>query len=153
MPKGNEMVWLLPMSDKLQAGAFSLSFSTTSFLKCSQLCVHEPDPVIGAGRLGAVTAPYPASPPSEPDRPRSGMGGGGAVLSCQTKCHLTWSFNISFLIKYPQFFVHELTPSSGLDGTWLRAWRSSQHRSEVIDGNSSSSSNDMFQPARCWVTH
>ena len=34
--------------------------------------MQKPDPVIRAGRLSAVTALYPASPPSEPGRHRSG---------------------------------------------------------------------------------
>ena len=57
------MVRLPFNASKLQAGAVPLNFSDISFLKCSQFCVHEPDLVIRAGLLGAVTAQYPASLP------------------------------------------------------------------------------------------
>ena len=69
------------------------------------MCVCGPDPVIGAGRLGAVTAP----PRSEHGRPRFGIGGGGAGLVLPNKISRISSFNISF-IKYSQSFVHEPDP-------------------------------------------
>ena len=61
------------MLNKLQAGTFPLNFCTISFPKYSHFFVHEPEPVIRAVQLGVVTAPYPASPPSEPGWPRSGI--------------------------------------------------------------------------------
>ena len=94
---------------------FSLSFSAISFLKCSQFCVHEPDPVIRAGRLGAVTAPYPASPPSEPGQPRSGMG--GPAMSCQTKCHMLGCS--TFHCKIFAVLCDKPDPSPGLGGSAL----------------------------------
>ena len=60
-----------------------------SFLKYSQFFVHVPDSIIRAGQLGAITAPYPASPPPEPGRSRSRIGGGGH-RPCRAKQHVTY---------------------------------------------------------------
>ena len=85
-----------------------MSFSTISFLKCPQFCEHDPGPVIGAGRLGAVTAPHPAPLPLSPAGPHPGWGP-GRVLS--NKLSHIRSLNISFL-KCSQSFVHEPDPVS-----------------------------------------
>ena len=75
--------------------------------------MSQPEPPIRAGRLGAVTAPYPASPPSEPAPPQVRDGGEGSGSVLLNKMSHIESLNISFK-KYSQFFVHEPDLSSEL---------------------------------------
>ena len=97
------------MPDELQVTACVMSFCTSGFIKCSQFCVHGPGSVTRAGRLGAVTS-YPASPPTEPGRPRSGIG---RHRPCPAKQNITYHFVQCFNSKI---------------STVLCAWGGSQHQ-------------------------